>query len=746
MSSEKNNEGLSAATTVKLKDVLGEKRITMIKDSITGSKTSNNNEDENSSEEVDSQRMKENNEIQVNHDKDEKVSDDNEEKEDNCSKNINDTNKDDGCSDKMNDDEKITATPGADATRTTVINPELNNDIGIKDVCDTNKDDRCSDKVNYDEKISVTPGDDEKISVTPGAGATRTTVINPELNNTTVKTSVPVLISPQLQQQQQQQQHQKQQQQQPQQAAPPTVEQQQSLAQALPYTLATQVQVRIQPKPQLQAQVHRQEKQEETPSSKLKSAQQQRRFFPRIKALTSPEYEIMLSSILQSIQENNASACLVASHQRSNPWNRVFHKVYDEIATDCSIPFGKNRYHKFKDKIIDLWVQIQQNSELQQLQKIKAQQQLQQLQQQIQQHSLAPIPVTSCSKSTAAVKPLTPVQEQLWKIALNQYNNYKEHSQAHRKDNEVSITLPVNSGILIKDHNNNREKDLPTKETQQQQQQEIGKKILKCVSTMTEDFPAVATSSDYNNSEIVNSIYDNAEERTLSALPSRNCDGDMDEQERPSKRARLLGLSKKKEQPLSSGSDCINLAPAGNAHIDADPLKCFPPLLQQLYNLRLMNLNFPPTLLSSQQKEQYEQEEQGKSSPKQKQKERTATIYNNQVELHYEKVLQDYFKDVSLLISLPSEESTSVGDHSSKEGAANTTVTSENVYKHLQGLYLLRKTPPKCNNLRSKIDTLYQQCLGEYLISISNEDPILGNAVSSSNETDVDKVMTDAES
>ena len=58
----------------------------------------------------------------------------------------------------------------------------------------------------------------------------------------------------------------------------------------------------------------------------------------------------------------SAGAPLVAaaSHKAGNPWYKAFHGVYGGVAADCSIPTGKNRYHKFKDKIVELWTAMEQ--------------------------------------------------------------------------------------------------------------------------------------------------------------------------------------------------------------------------------------------------------------------------------------------------------------------------------------------------------------------------------------------------
>ncbi|CAB9521910.1 expressed unknown protein [Seminavis robusta] len=81
-----------------------------------------------------------------------------------------------------------------------------------------------------------------------------------------------------------------------------------------------------------------------------------RRFFPRVKQLVNPEWEHFLQSVLHSVQAHQAHQSLKASGVEDNAWYQVFHSVYGGIAADsCSVPQGKNRYHKFKDKIVELW-------------------------------------------------------------------------------------------------------------------------------------------------------------------------------------------------------------------------------------------------------------------------------------------------------------------------------------------------------------------------------------------------------
>lgn len=63
-----------------------------------------------------------------------------------------------------------------------------------------------------------------------------------------------------------------------------------------------------------------------------------------------------LQGVLHSVQAHQAHQQLKASGTEDNAWFQVFHAVYGGFASDsCSVPQGKNRYHKFKDKIVELW-------------------------------------------------------------------------------------------------------------------------------------------------------------------------------------------------------------------------------------------------------------------------------------------------------------------------------------------------------------------------------------------------------
>jgi hypothetical protein len=60
------------------------------------------------------------------------------------------------------------------------------------------------------------------------------------------------------------------------------------------------------------------------------------------------------------LESSGAPLVAAASHKAGNPWYKAFHGVYGGVASDCSIPTGKNRYHKFKDKIVELWTAMEQ--------------------------------------------------------------------------------------------------------------------------------------------------------------------------------------------------------------------------------------------------------------------------------------------------------------------------------------------------------------------------------------------------
>ena len=66
---------------------------------------------------------------------------------------------------------------------------------------------------------------------------------------------------------------------------------------------------------------------------------------------------------MQALESSGAHHTAAASHKASNAWYKAFHAIYGGVASDCSVPTGKNRYHKFKDKIVELWNAVEQADE-----------------------------------------------------------------------------------------------------------------------------------------------------------------------------------------------------------------------------------------------------------------------------------------------------------------------------------------------------------------------------------------------
>jgi hypothetical protein len=60
-----------------------------------------------------------------------------------------------------------------------------------------------------------------------------------------------------------------------------------------------------------------------------------------------------------------ASGCPhVPTATTTNEWRVAFDASYDTVLSDFSIPSGKNRYHKFRDKIVEIWKAMQENTEI----------------------------------------------------------------------------------------------------------------------------------------------------------------------------------------------------------------------------------------------------------------------------------------------------------------------------------------------------------------------------------------------
>jgi hypothetical protein len=70
--------------------------------------------------------------------------------------------------------------------------------------------------------------------------------------------------------------------------------------------------------------------------------------------LCNPQY---LAGILNVIESTGCYKEPVAT--LTNSWSAAFHNVYSTVASDCHMPQGKNRHHKFKDKIVELWTTME---------------------------------------------------------------------------------------------------------------------------------------------------------------------------------------------------------------------------------------------------------------------------------------------------------------------------------------------------------------------------------------------------
>jgi hypothetical protein len=66
-----------------------------------------------------------------------------------------------------------------------------------------------------------------------------------------------------------------------------------------------------------------------------------------------------LTQVLQCIEEAGAPETAAASHKANNAWYKAFDLIYGGVAREYSIPTGKNRYHKFKDKVLEVWVALE---------------------------------------------------------------------------------------------------------------------------------------------------------------------------------------------------------------------------------------------------------------------------------------------------------------------------------------------------------------------------------------------------
>lgn len=86
-------------------------------------------------------------------------------------------------------------------------------------------------------------------------------------------------------------------------------------------------------------------------------ASRQRKFFPRLKTLLSDEYEDFLRQIIDIVETNQCAAFPTATAE--TPWSDAFETIYKTVASDYALPQGKNRLHKFKEKMVELWGAMQ---------------------------------------------------------------------------------------------------------------------------------------------------------------------------------------------------------------------------------------------------------------------------------------------------------------------------------------------------------------------------------------------------
>ncbi|KAL7576264.1 hypothetical protein ACA910_018092 [Epithemia clementina (nom. ined.)] len=92
-------------------------------------------------------------------------------------------------------------------------------------------------------------------------------------------------------------------------------------------------------------------------NSDAADAARQRKFFPRLKTLLSDEYEDFLRQVIDIVEVNECAAFPMAT--ADTPWADAFEAIYQTVASDYALPQGKNRLHKFKEKMIELWSAMQ---------------------------------------------------------------------------------------------------------------------------------------------------------------------------------------------------------------------------------------------------------------------------------------------------------------------------------------------------------------------------------------------------
>jgi hypothetical protein len=118
------------------------------------------------------------------------------------------------------------------------------------------------------------------------------------------------------------------------------------------------------------------------------------------------------------MEQAGASTAAAASHKASNPWFKAFDLVYGGVASDCSIPTGKNRYHKFKDKIVELWLAMEQQAPDDHPLKAKAMEQLETYRKACEQANKKETTKSPSSPSKGGGGPVLPLQKNTTATAL----------------------------------------------------------------------------------------------------------------------------------------------------------------------------------------------------------------------------------------------------------------------------------------------------------------------------------------
>jgi hypothetical protein len=76
-----------------------------------------------------------------------------------------------------------------------------------------------------------------------------------------------------------------------------------------------------------------------------------------------PQFSFFLSeSVIEALEASNCASFSMAT--ADTPWNTAFDVIYGTVAREFSMPVGKNRLHKFKTKMIELWIAMEREAKL----------------------------------------------------------------------------------------------------------------------------------------------------------------------------------------------------------------------------------------------------------------------------------------------------------------------------------------------------------------------------------------------